>query len=105
MPEGEYRFTMKNMPADLRPRERLRKVGAGSLSTAELLAIILRTGTKDETVLDLAHRILMDPRGLRFLAEAGLDELCEIKGWDWLKLLKLKQLWNWEGGLPVWIWS
>ncbi|NLN20420.1 MAG: hypothetical protein GX188_00285, partial [Syntrophomonadaceae bacterium] len=78
MPEGEYRLTIKNMPADLRPRERLREVGAGSLSAAELLAIILRTGTKDESVLELAHRILMDPRGLRFLAEAALDELCEI---------------------------
>ena len=90
MPEGEYRLTIKNMPADLRPRERLREVGAGSLSAAELLAIILRTGTKDESVLELAHRILMDPRGLRFLAEAALDELCEIRGMGLAKAAQVK---------------
>ena len=57
---------------------------------AELLAIILRTGTKDESVLELAHRILMDPRGLRFLAEAALDELCEIRGMGLAKAAQVK---------------
>lgn len=90
MPESEYRLTIKNMPADLRPRERLREVGPGALSAAELLAIILRTGTRNESVLELAHRILLDPRGLRFLAEAGLDELCQIKGVGLAKAAQVK---------------
>ena len=65
-------------------------MGPGALSAAELLAIILRTGTKNESVLELAHRILLDPRGLRFLAEAGLDELCQIKGVGLAKAAQVK---------------
>ncbi|HBI26989.1 MAG TPA: hypothetical protein DDY25_04600, partial [Peptococcaceae bacterium] len=79
MSEGEYRLTIKNMPEDLRPRERLKKAGSAALSTAELLAIILRTGVKEESAIQLAHRILLEPRGLRFLTEAAFDELCQIK--------------------------
>jgi DNA repair protein RadC len=90
MSESEYSVTIKSMPEDLRPRERMQKVGPGALSAAELLAIILRTGTPQESALELAHRILSDPRGLRFLAEATIEELCQIKGIGLAKAAQIK---------------
>ena len=57
----EYHPTIKDLPAGERPRERLKKYGAGSLSNAELLAIILRTGVGGENVLNLATRLLAPP--------------------------------------------
>lgn len=90
MSEPEYRVTIKSMPEDLRPRERMQKVGPSALSAAELLAIILRTGTPQESALELAHRVLSDPRGLRFLAEATIEELCQIKGIGLAKAAQVK---------------
>ena len=48
---------IKDFPQDERPRERLVSMGASSLSNHELIAILLRTGTKDESVLQLSNRI------------------------------------------------
>ncbi len=65
---------LEDLPADCRPRERLAEQwGAQSLSNGELLAILLRTGTSTETVLELANQLLSQAKGLRFLAEASLD--------------------------------
>ncbi|RJS59838.1 DNA repair protein RadC [Bacillus sp. PK3_68] len=73
-------FIIRDVPAEERPRERLVAYGAASLSTHELLAIILRTGTKDESVLQLANRLLKTFEGLRLLKEASLEEMTSIKG-------------------------
>jgi DNA repair protein RadC len=64
-----------------RPREKLLDQGAAALSAAELLAVLLRTGTEGETVLDQA-RALLDAAGhsLRGLAVLGQTDLCRIKG-------------------------
>ena len=53
--DAEYNHTIMDLPASERPRERLLQYGAGALSTAELLAIILRTGTRDMNVIRLSH--------------------------------------------------
>jgi len=82
--------TIKEMPADLRPRERLLAAGVQALSNAELLAILLRTGTKSETAIDLACNILSRPEGLRYLAEASLEELQKQKGIGLAKAAELK---------------
>ena len=50
--------TIKNMPISERPREKMITYGCQSLSNAELLAIVLSTGTKDKTAIDLARGIL-----------------------------------------------
>ena len=63
-----------------RPRERLIRQGADSISNQELLAILLRTGTREESVLTLANRILMDFEKLHALKHATLDELTKVKG-------------------------
>ncbi|HLF18833.1 MAG TPA: JAB domain-containing protein [Candidatus Omnitrophota bacterium] len=53
-----YRSTICNWPINDRPRERLAKYGEHNLSNTELLAILLRTGVKGETAIDLARKIL-----------------------------------------------
>jgi len=85
----EYRWTIKDLPPDLRPREKMEKMGPEALTDAELLAILLGTGSKYESALELAHRILAQPKGLRFLAEASLHDLLQI---PWVGLAKACQV-------------
>lgn len=70
---------IKDMPKDSRPRERFIKQGAGVLSDAELFAILLRTGTKGENVIDLSNRLIAE-YGLAKLLECSIKELEKIKG-------------------------
>jgi DNA repair protein RadC len=86
----EYHPTIKDLPVGERPRERLKKYGAGSLSNAELLAIILRTGVGGENVLNLATRLLAKFSGLIGLARASFSELCAEKGIGVAKAAQLK---------------
>jgi DNA repair protein RadC len=74
------KFELKEMPTLDRPRERLIYHGAQHLSTHELLAIILRTGSKEESVLDLAKRVLRVIDSLDSLNEMTVHELMAIKG-------------------------
>ncbi|MED4866045.1 DNA repair protein RadC [Heyndrickxia faecalis] len=74
------KMLIKDFPAEDRPRERLIRTGAESLSNQELLAILLRTGTKEESVLELANRLIRHFEGLRFLKDASLEEMTSIKG-------------------------
>ncbi len=86
----EYHPTIKELPLSERPRERLQLYGASSLSTAELLAIILRTGTEGESALALATRLLARYGGLTGLAEADFSDLCAEKGLGVAKAAQLK---------------
>ena len=63
-----------------RPRERLIRQGAQSLSNQELLAILLRTGTKEDSVLALANRILTNFEKLHALRDATIEEMTSVKG-------------------------
>lgn len=74
------KLLIKDLSAEDRPRERLIHHGAESLSNQELLAILLRTGTKEESVLQLANRLLHHFEGLRLLKGASLEEMTTIKG-------------------------
>lgn len=92
-PDGqivEYYPTIKDLPEGERPRERLEHYGAGALSAAELLAIILRVGNRDENVIRLAQRLLTAYGGLVGLAQAPFSELIEIKGLGPAKATQLK---------------
>ncbi|NLX61554.1 MAG: DNA repair protein RadC [Tissierellia bacterium] len=74
-------YTIKDLPMEERPREKLVKYGVGALSNAELIAIIIRTGYKEDTAIDLANRLIsMDNSGIRFLSQATVEELTKIKG-------------------------
>lgn len=82
--------SMKEMEASEKPRERLERHGAGVLSSAELVAIILNTGTQSESVLPLSQRIIQDYGGLSGLMRMEYPDLVEIKGIGPAKAAKLK---------------
>lgn len=69
-----------DLPQDLRPRERLLAKGAGALTDAELLAILLRTGTSGSSAIDLGHALLARFGSLARLLTAESDELTSIHG-------------------------
>ncbi|QFT90053.1 hypothetical protein FIU87_15420 [Bacillus sp. THAF10] len=71
---------IKDYPEDQRPRERLVQDGPKSLSNHELLAILLRTGSKEESVLQLANKLLTHFEGLRLLKDASIEEITGVKG-------------------------
>jgi DNA repair protein RadC len=71
---------VRELPESERPRERLGRLGPQALTTAELLAILLNTGTTSEDVLGLATRLLQDHHGLRGLASADLLSLQGTRG-------------------------
>lgn len=74
------KLTMHDIPNEERPRERLLTHGANTLSTTELLAIILRTGSHSENVLQLASRLLSSYGGLRGVAKVTAEELLTFNG-------------------------
>ncbi len=85
-----YRLHLRDLPAGERPRERLRERGATYLSNAELIAILLRTGTAAENVVDLANRLLSTFGGLGGLSKASFEELAAIHGMGEAKTAQLK---------------
>jgi DNA repair protein RadC len=87
---ADYRPTIRELPSSERPRERLRSYGEAALSTAELLAIILRVGITGENVLDVASRLLSQHGGLVGLARLNFDELCATRGLGEAKAAQLR---------------
>jgi len=91
MKPSSQRLTIKDLPTNERPRERLAKYGAESLSNSELLAIILRSGVKGDTAIDVANRLLKQYDGqLREILSADLKELESIKGVGFTKAIQIK---------------
>jgi DNA repair protein RadC len=86
----DYRPMIRDLPADLRPRERLIYAGPAALSTAELLAIILRVGGRGENAIRMAERLLSRFGGLAGLARAGFDELRGQHGMGEAKATQIK---------------
>ncbi len=85
----EYK-RIKNWPEEERPRERLLRFGAGRLSSAQLLAIILRTGGKDKSALGLARELLIRFSSLKEIEDASAAELSGIKGIGSAKIAQVK---------------
>ncbi len=81
---------MREMAPAERPRERLLSQGASALKTSELLAILLRTGTSERPVLDLAEFLLAHFGSLEALSRAPIGELTRIKGVGEAKAVELK---------------
>ena len=73
-------MSLKDLPADARPREKLLARGPGALSDAELLALLLRTGTAGRGVLQMAQEVLQTFGGIAGLLHAGADNLKRVKG-------------------------
>lgn len=85
-----YAPMIRDLPPSERPRERLMNYGASSLSTAELLAIILRTGTQKESAVRLAERVLKEMGSLREIVRADVKDLSKIKGIGTAKAIEIK---------------
>jgi DNA repair protein RadC len=90
MADGKNRYRIADMAPDDRPRERLKKSGAGALSTPELLAVLFRTGVKGESVVELGQRILSQFGGLVGLQKADYVELENQHGMGEAKATALK---------------
>lgn len=78
--EETSRLLVRDVPPEERPRERMMHSGGVSLSNAELLAILLRTGSSGQSVIGLAEQLLSKFGGLGSLMEADLQELISIPG-------------------------
>ena len=88
MSSSSYRIA--DLPADDRPRERLAKLGAQALSSAELIAILLRVGVPGESAVQMGQRLLQDFGGLSGLHRAAFDELCAQHGVASAKAAQIK---------------
>jgi DNA repair protein RadC len=86
--------TIHDLPISERPRERFYLHGADKLSDAELIAIILRTGHKGESVISLAQRLLSKFTSLERLMNASIDDLKSIKGIGNAKAVELSAVFH-----------
>jgi len=73
-------YTVRDLPIEDRPRERLQKVGVDNLSTQELLALIIEKGGRGQTVLTLAQNLLAHFGNLQNIKNASIEELKKVKG-------------------------
>ena len=83
---------MKQLPESERPYEKLLMYGAKKLSNAELLAIIIKTGTKEETSLEIANRILLLTDNIGELGKVSIENFQKIKGIGKVKAIQIKAL-------------
>lgn len=88
---------MKQLPITERPYEKLEQYGEKTLTNAELLAIIIKSGTREETSVQLAQRILTlsnenDKNNLNFLRNIAIEELIKIKGIGKVKAVQIKAM-------------
>jgi len=83
---------MKQLPEAERPYEKLKMYGEEKLSNAELLAIIIKCGTKDENSIDIANRVLLLTQNLKGIKDVSIVDLMQIKGIGEVKAIQLKAL-------------
>jgi len=81
---------IKDLPENERPRERMAKLGAEALSPAELIAILLRTGMKGRSAIEIAKELVQKYKSLAALSSASLEELKLVKGIGRDKAIALK---------------
>lgn len=88
------KLSIKQIPIEDRPYEKFERLGASYLTDAELLAIVIKNGSKSLNSLDIARYILSNHEsglnGFRYLKEASLDELMKIQGIGKVKSIQLK---------------
>ena len=85
-------YMIKDLPKEERPRERVLKYGVESLSNRELLAIIIKTGTKDYSALDIATNILNNINDISDLRDIKFNKLSNFKGIGTAKAIEIISL-------------
>jgi DNA repair protein RadC len=83
-------YRISELAESERPRERLKRVGAGSLSSAELLAILLRVGVAGENAVEVGNRLLQKFKGLAGIQRAPIEELESQRGVGAAKAAQIK---------------
>ena len=83
---------IREMPSTERPRDKGLRYGVRSLSSRELLALILRTGSQGESVLTMADNLLQMSKGIKGLVRMSNEEMCKIKGISKVKALQLQAI-------------
>jgi DNA repair protein RadC len=86
---SEYKVGIKELPSEERPRERLARYGPRAVSTAEILAIVLRTGTQERSAIGLAEHLIHTFGGLRGIANATVEQLTAVKGVGTVKAVQI----------------
>jgi len=86
----QYSLGVKEMLPEDRPRERLLSLGAGALANHELLAILIGSGTSKLKVLQVAQELLRLHQGLAGLANASVEDLCQVPGIGPVRAVELK---------------
>lgn len=87
--QGYMHMTLRDVPEQDRPRERMLREGAQALSDAELLAVLLRTGTHRESAVILAQRMLKEAGGLSRIPRLSVKEMTGIRGIGETKALQI----------------
>ncbi len=82
-------YLIKDLPLKEKPREKAKKYGITSLSEIELLAILLRTGTKNVSAIDLARKLLLEYQDLKGLLHARINSLKKIPGMGEVKAITI----------------
>lgn len=83
-------FTVRDLPVEDRPRERLIQQGVGALSPIELLAVIMGSGSKNESVMNVAQRLINKFHNFRNMTQASIEELSQIRGIGLAKACQIK---------------
>ncbi|NUM47347.1 MAG: DNA repair protein RadC [Anaerolineales bacterium] len=89
-PKKNYERSITNWPEDDKPREKLLKHGAHTLSNAELLAILIRVGVEGSSAVDLGRQLMNKFETLRAISACDPSELFEIKGLSTAKIAQIK---------------
>ncbi len=77
---GRRRYTIKQLPPELRPRERLLAAGPSALSDGELLGLLFGIGSREKTAVELAGEVISEASGLHGLYDVSVHELMEVNG-------------------------
>ena len=90
MLNDETNFTVRDLPIQERPRERLQRLGAHALSSQELLALIIGRGVSKRSVLDIAHELMRTFGSVHEMSKATIEELSTIRGVGVAKAAQIK---------------
>ncbi|MFB3884748.1 MAG: DNA repair protein RadC [Thermodesulfobacteriota bacterium] len=83
-------FTVRDLPRQERPRERLQKFGVEALSAQELLALIIGRGIPKKSVMSIAQELLVNFGNIKSISQATIEELSQIKGIGLAKAAQIK---------------
>jgi DNA repair protein RadC len=90
MSRSETSFTIHDLPAEERPRERLKKFGPDALSSVELLALVIGRGIPGRSALTIGHELLKQFKSVKGISEATIEELSSVKGIGAARAAQLK---------------